>query len=120
MHILTLKHIILCDRPDEQTRTFYSRVQSWMSQWTVENNYHQIVIETLDDEQDALEVWASKFEANFKSAIPEVLPKDGSLRDNFRFVYRYSKPFSFGKELDCDGVSFSRVLADIKSTTCFA
>lgn len=113
MIILTLKRIVLLDRPDDQTRTFYSRVQSWMSQWTVENNYRQIIIENEDDEQDALAVWADKFEDTFKNAISEVYPKDGSMRENFELVY-YSEDVTFGKEIGSAWATFAQAMANVK------
>ncbi len=109
MFLLTLNRIVLLDRPDEQTRSFFLRVQSWMAQWTVANNYHQIVIQNKDkdDEQAALELWALKFEAAFKSAIGEVWPAAG-IRHDFAFDYE-ANAFDIGKEVMRSSFDFRRI-----------
>ena len=91
MYLLTLNHITLLDRPDFQTRSFYATVQSWMSQWTVANNYDQVMIENEEDECDGLLIWAKSLNASIAQAISEVYPHGRNVMEDFEFTYTMAR-----------------------------
>jgi hypothetical protein len=84
--MLTLSSIVLKDRPDHQTVSFVNRVNAWMKQWTIANNFDEYFVEP-GNSYIAVQAWREKFLQSFRSAVGELEPKDGSLEKNFQFIW---------------------------------
>ena len=56
--IVKLTKIKRIENPDEQTQGFVQRIDDWMKQWTIENNYKMMLV---TDPKDALRVWCNDF-----------------------------------------------------------
>jgi hypothetical protein len=93
----------MIDLPDEQTVSFVKRVKAWMEQWTIANNYDRWTVAP-DNDKLALLDWRKKFTDSFRSAIPEMFPKDGNLDRHFQFVW-YEEPLFLNSRVQ--GMGFS-------------
>lgn len=98
MFLLVLKRIDLRQNSDTQTLAFRDRVKSWMSKWTVANNFNPILSTDMHANNADINLWVTRFEQNFKSAIGEVFP-DRGIRDDFEFMFEVYR-LTFGKEAE--------------------
>lgn len=73
----------------KQTLEFVQRVDDWMKQWTIENNFQPIITTDIDS---ALKQFAVKFEYDFASACGRnCLPAGLSFFEHFKFDYTKSR-----------------------------
>lgn len=106
MKFAMLKKIVRLKNPD-QTVEFVERVDSWLTQWTVANNFEPRVTH---DVNNALRDWFSEFRRSFYTAVGTRLAT--KLESQFGFVYTMSdvafdRPFYLNNcniEIDCKDI----------------
>lgn len=82
--IVKLTKIKRLYNPDEQTQGFVERIDNWMKQWTLENNYKMMLV---TDPKEALRVWWKEFHRLVSTMFASSV-KGLNIAEQFEFEYQ--------------------------------